>query len=258
MIELLDFDGHGYRVELDERGDPWFVAADICQLLGLANTTQAINRVDSDDLCIREVIDSLGRRQNANAVNEAGLYALIFQSRRPEALDFKKVVFSEVLPTLRKTGSYSVEPQSPELDREDILIIALEETRRAKALEERVAELAPAAKAWEKMEAARGDFSVAEASKILGRDTAIKTGPNKLMGWMRDNGWIYARDNLPIQAQVNCGRLTTKTVQYLRGETDAVSYSTRVTVKGLKDLHNKLGGTDPLAVQSKLALVVAS
>lgn len=86
----------------------WFVAIDIGNILELSDTRKSVLLLDEDDRNSIPVIDSLGRKQNTNIVNESGLYQLIFQSRKPKAKEFTRWVTSEVLPSIRKTGSYSV------------------------------------------------------------------------------------------------------------------------------------------------------
>ncbi|MBS5811347.1 MAG: ORF6C domain-containing protein [Sutterella sp.] len=87
---------------------PLFVAIDVATALGYKNTKDAVLRhVDSDDLLKSEITDSLGRKQIVNCVNESGMYALIFGSKLESAKRFKRWVTSEVLPAIRKTGSYS-------------------------------------------------------------------------------------------------------------------------------------------------------
>lgn len=107
----FDFESHAIRVQLAGT-EPWFNAGDVCDVLGYSNPWDAIAKhVEVDDLAKREVIDSIGRRQQANHVNESGLYALILGCAKPEAKRFKKWVTSEVLPAIRKTGGYR--PASP-------------------------------------------------------------------------------------------------------------------------------------------------
>ena len=104
----FQFEAHAVRVQVDELGQPWFNAADVCDALEMGNPSQAIkSHVDADDLQKLEVIDNLGRTQRANHVNESGLYALILGSTKDAAKRFKRWVTSEVLPTIRKTGAYS-------------------------------------------------------------------------------------------------------------------------------------------------------
>lgn len=93
-----------------KNGDPWFVAKDICDVLGLSNPTVALNALDQDE---RSKF-LLGRQGETNIINESGLYALIFRSNKPNARKFRKWITSEVLPSIRKTGKYAA-PVQPEL-----------------------------------------------------------------------------------------------------------------------------------------------
>ena len=104
----FQFEAHAVRVQVDGAGLPWFNASDVCDALEMGNPSQAIkSHVDADDLQKLEVIDNLGRTQRANHVNESGLYALILGSTKDAAKRFKRWVTGEVLPAIRKTGSYS-------------------------------------------------------------------------------------------------------------------------------------------------------
>jgi prophage antirepressor-like protein len=94
---------------------PWFVGKDVATALGYTKTENAIsNHVYKDDTLKRGVTDSLGRTQQMTIINESGLYALIFGSKLPSAVSFKRWVTSEVLPTLRKTGQFSMKTPSRE------------------------------------------------------------------------------------------------------------------------------------------------
>ena len=101
------FEDQDVRVVLDEDGEPWFLAVDVCSLLEVTNTTQALARLDDDE----RAMFNIGRQGSANTVNESGLFSLILGSRKPEAKKIKKWVTSEVLPSIRKTGSYSLQPK---------------------------------------------------------------------------------------------------------------------------------------------------
>ena len=95
---------------LERDGQIWFVAADVCKALEINNPSQALTRLDSDEKTT--LTNNEGRAgqgaQNYNIINESGLYSLILRSRKTEAKQFKKWVTSEVLPSIRKTGSYSL------------------------------------------------------------------------------------------------------------------------------------------------------
>ena len=95
--------------------NPLFCLADVCKVLDLGNPSQVKTRLD-DGVISNEVIpDSLGRQQEATFVNEDGLYDVILDSRKPQAKAFRKWITSEVLPSIRKTGSYSVTNAQPTL-----------------------------------------------------------------------------------------------------------------------------------------------
>lgn len=86
-------------------GTPLFVAKDICDALGISKYRDALTRLDEDERASISV-DTLGGKQSMIAVNESGLYTLVFQSRKPEAKAFRKWVTGEVLPNIRKHGFY--------------------------------------------------------------------------------------------------------------------------------------------------------
>ena len=102
------------RTVTDENGNPWFIAADVCKVLEIGNVSQAIARLDDDEkTLISNESQGFQSAPTMTIVNESGLYSLIMKSRKPEAKSFQKWVTSEVLPSIRKTGSYSVQQQPP-------------------------------------------------------------------------------------------------------------------------------------------------
>lgn len=109
MPDILpfQFDHHAIRVQLDGSGEPWFVAADVCAALELPETHKAVARLDDDEKG-RNSIPTPGGNQEMTVVNESGLFNLVLGSRKPEAKRFKRWVTHEVLPSIRKTGSYAV------------------------------------------------------------------------------------------------------------------------------------------------------
>lgn len=101
-IQKFDFKGAPLRTLTDKAGEPWFVAKDVCDILGHSNVSMALDRLDDDE---RSKFN-LGRQGETNIVNEAGLYVLVLSSRKPEAHEFKRWVTHEVLPSIRKHGGY--------------------------------------------------------------------------------------------------------------------------------------------------------
>ena len=102
------FEGFAVRT-IQAGGQLWFVASDVCSILDLGNISMACGRLDDDEKGISSVDTLFGGSQEMLTVNESGLYSLILTSRKPKAKAFKRWVTVEVLPTIRKTGSYSVQ-----------------------------------------------------------------------------------------------------------------------------------------------------
>lgn len=90
-------------------GNPFFCMTDVCKILEIKNVSDCKSRLRKDGVVTTEVIDSMGRKQNANFVNESNLYKLIFQSRKESAERFTEWVTSEVLPCIRKNGIYATD-----------------------------------------------------------------------------------------------------------------------------------------------------
>jgi prophage antirepressor-like protein len=120
-IRLFEHEQFGQvRVHLDEDGNPWWVAADVCRVLDLSNPTMALNTLDDDEKLTLSNIEGQtghGGAQFFNIINEPGLYSLILRSRKPEAKEFKRWLTHEVLPAIRKTGRY---------EHTDITVLGLE------------------------------------------------------------------------------------------------------------------------------------
>ncbi len=102
---VFKFDESVIRTVMKD-GEPWFIAKDLCDVLGLENPSKALEKLDQDEKGITNT-DTLGGLQQMLTVNESGVYSLAFTSRKPEAKRFRKWVTSEVLPEIRKTGRYS-------------------------------------------------------------------------------------------------------------------------------------------------------
>lgn len=122
--------------------EPWFVGKDVADILGYQNGSRDINRhVDEEDKRSDVAIHDGSQNRNMTIINESGLYALVFGSKLPSAKKFKRWVTSEVLPTLRKTGSYAKAPTDPR-QLLKLTIEAHEQTaQRVDVLEEKVSSL---------------------------------------------------------------------------------------------------------------------
>jgi prophage antirepressor-like protein len=139
----FEFESHALRVNLDAAGQPWFVAADVCAALELPETHKAIARLDDDEKG-RNSIPTPGGQQEMSVVNESGLYNLVLGSRKPEAKRFKRWITHEVLPSIRKTGSYTSTTSvaalpSPTQDRVSSLLLIGEAVARVPGVKHGIA-----------------------------------------------------------------------------------------------------------------------
>ncbi len=94
------------RIIKDEHGEPWWVARDVCDILGIGNISDAMGRLDDDERGSIQ-LNTPGGVQKVWGVNESGLYSLVNTSRKPQAKAFKRWVNHEVLPAIRRTGTYT-------------------------------------------------------------------------------------------------------------------------------------------------------
>jgi prophage antirepressor-like protein len=106
-IQAFDFKGHEVRTVIEQDGEPWWIAADVCDVLGLDQTSRAINRLDDHEKGVTTITTPGGPQQMA-IINESGLWSLVLTSRKAEAKAFKKWLTSVVIPALRKTGRYEM------------------------------------------------------------------------------------------------------------------------------------------------------
>lgn len=97
---------------IEQDGEPWFVGKDVCHALGISKHRDALASLD-DDEGRPVIVDTLGGRQEMACVSEPGVYRLVFRSRKPEAERFKRWLAHEVIPAIRRTGSYTVERPTP-------------------------------------------------------------------------------------------------------------------------------------------------
>jgi prophage antirepressor-like protein len=87
-------------------GEPHWILADVCKVLGISGTTRVAQRLDEDEVYLNHLTDTQGKHQEMYVVNESGLYSVILRSDKPEAKAFKRWITHEVLPSIRKTGGY--------------------------------------------------------------------------------------------------------------------------------------------------------
>lgn len=267
--DLMPFEYHAMPVRVVSiDGEPWFVLADLCKVLTLSAVGRVAARLD-EGVRRTHTLQTAGGAQQMTVVNESGMYEVVIRSDKAEAVEFRRWITGTVLPEIRRTGSYGAPAAVALPDRRQIaqMVIEaedradreaaarLEAERHARALE------APAA-AWSHMADSTGDYSVADAAKVLSRDPNISIGRDRLFAFMAAEGWVFRGPSgrggwRAYQTQVDCGRLTEKLgTPYLHeptGEMRLPDPTVRITAKGLAELHKRLGGAEPLAALAVIA-----
>ena len=122
-LQIFNSEEFGDIRTVTKDNEPMFCLADVCKALEISHVTDVKNRLKQDGVGTAEVIDSMGRKQNATFVNESNLYRVIFQSRKESAERFTDWVTSEVLPSIRKNGGYIAGQES--LSDDELLAKAL-------------------------------------------------------------------------------------------------------------------------------------
>ena len=244
-------------------GEPWFVGKDIADALGYKNTKDAISsHVDSDDKKIiqRSDIATLENNLPKSAfpfnftsaeipnrglavINESGLYALIFGSKLESAQRFKHWVTSEVLPVIRKTGSYQMQaPQGKEL----LALAVLEAQKTIEAQTAEIERMKPKEIFADAVAASHTSILIGDLAKLL-RQNGVETGQRRLFDWLRENGYLIKRKgsdwNMPTQRSMELGLFEVKesTVNNPDGSV-RTNRTTKVTGKGQQYFINKFIG----------------
>ena len=191
-IQLFNSAEFGELRAINRDGEPWFVAKDVCDALGLGNSRQALSRLDEDE---KGVIsnDTLGGVQEMASVNEPGLYTLVLSSRKPEARAFKRWVTHEVIPAIRRTGGYmeAKANETPEETMARAVLIAQDAIARKDAdisrLRANAAALAPKAGMYDACMDGERWMSVTEVARLLAQyDSSIRR--KDLYEWLRRDG----------------------------------------------------------------------
>lgn len=198
-------------------GEPWFVGKDVAEILGYSNTRKALaDHVDGEDKLDGVTIrDSIGREQSPVFINESGLYALIFGSKLESAQRFKHWVTSEVLPAIRKTGSYQA-PQGKEL----LALAVLEAQKTIEAQNAEIERMRPKEIFADAVKASDSSILIGDLAKLL-RQNGVDIGQKRLFEYLRNHGYLIKRKgsdwNMPTQKSMNMGLFEIKESTHIDG-----------------------------------------
>lgn len=234
------FEGTQVRTLTNANGDPLFIAADICKVLGISNSRDALARLDDDEKGV-VTTDTPGGPQQMAALTEPGLYALAMSSRKPQARPFVRWLAHEVVPSIRRRGGY-LTPEATEkalTDPDFIIKLATslkEERAHRQQLEAQAEANRPKIVFADAVTAAKTTILVGELAKLL-KQNGIDIGGTRLFAWMRRNGFLISRKgsdyNQPTQRAMDAGLFEVKETAITHSDGHVtVSRTPKVTGKG--------------------------
>lgn len=241
------------------KGEPWFVAADVCRALGLGNSSQAIAKLDDDEKSGVIISDPHGREQVTRFISESGLYALVLSSRKPEAKAFKRWITHEVIPAIRKTGGYIAGQET--MDDDQLLASALmvaqrkiaERNRQLEAANEKIKADAPKVLFAETVEKAETCISIGTLAKILNQ-AGLDIGERRLFERLRNDKWLNSKGrnwNVPSQKSMDMGLMRVHESTVSRSSGIQINKTPLITGKGQRFFHDLYA---PKATQERLPI----
>jgi anti-repressor protein len=242
-LQSFNFNGvHGVRV-VPTDGEPMFVARDICDILELGDTSKAVERL-SPSMKGTNTVRTPGGNQEMLTITEAGVYKLVFTSRKPEAERFTDWLASEVLPAIRKHGMYAT-PQTIEamLDDPDTMIKTLqvlkEERQKRLLLEAEKVQNAPLVAFAETCCASEDSLLIREVAKLASKHGVV-IGEKRLYIKLREWRMIRPGCTEPYQEYIDRGYF--EVVQNVKETSSGTMLfrTTRVTPKGQVYIINRL------------------
>lgn len=213
-------------------GEPWFVAKDVADKLGYAQTSNMMKRIDEED-SKSSILD--GMNMKSSLINESGLYSAIIGSKLDSAKRFKHWVTSEVLPSIRKNGGYiaNQENLTPEQIVANALIVAQNIiSQKNKQIEE----MRPKADFFDAVADSKTAIPMDEVAKILGFKDF---GRNNLFAFLRETGMLN-KWNVPYQKYVDCGWFRVIEQKYTKNGEEHISIKTLVYQKGVDAIRRKI------------------
>lgn len=235
MNELQVFNNEMFgnvRIILQDN-EPWFVAKDVCDCLEINNSRQALSRLDDDEKNSVILNDGIAGNPTKAIVNEYGLYSLVMSSRKPEAKEFKRWVTHEVLPSIRKYGTYSVDIPRTLPDALKLYANEIEAHNKTKALLE---EQKPKVLFADAVNASHTSILVGDLAKLL-RQNGLDIGQNRLFEKLRQEGYLIKQKgesyNMPTQRSMDMKLFEVKESTFTNPDGSThITKTSKVTGKG--------------------------
>lgn len=246
-LQTFNFNNQPVRtVQLNNQ--PYFNLKDVCEILGIGNPSKLKTRLKEDGLTTSEVIDSLGRTQQANFINESNLYKTIFQSRKEEAEQFTEWVTSEVLPAIRKNGVYLTDEKAYDITHNpqslaDLLLQAGEQLKQKEII---IQEMKPKALFADAVATADASILIGDLAKLI-KQNGHDIGQKRLFEWLRNHDYLIKSGNsknMPTQKsmELKLFEIKERTINNPDGSV-RITKTTKVTGKGQQYFINKFLGS---------------
>jgi prophage antirepressor-like protein len=223
-LTVQKFQDHDIR-NINREGNLWFVAKDICDVLEIQNSSDALTALDEDEKGVGEIY-TLGGPQNMSIISESGLYTLLVRSNKTQAKPFRKWVTQVVLPTIRKTGAYMSRPMT-QLEMAEAY---LESVKAQMRLEETNVKLLGENKALSDVIVDNHLMDFATFAKSSAKCIAMKIGRNDLFKLLRNKN-ILKSNNIPYQHFVDSGYFEVKQIKI--DSLNETKSKTFITKKGI-------------------------
>lgn len=240
-IVIFKNDEFGSVRTIEVNGEPYFVGKDVAEILGYSDPQKALKmHVDDDDKLTRQIVVS-GQNRNMYIINESGLYSLILSSKLPSAKRFKRWVTSEVLPAIRKTGSYILQEKVDSYLIENPAERArrwAEEYEEKAALETKIKQDEPLVDFANRVSNASNTIDIGMLAKLLNEEN-IPIGRNRLFEWLRKNKFLR-KNNEPYQKYIDNGVFDYIEYTYNTAYGEKTGGKTVVTGKGQIYITEKL------------------
>lgn len=211
-LKLFENPEFGSIRVIEKDGEPWFVLSDVCKVLGLTTPARVAERLEDDEKGV-SLIHTLGGEQKMTIINEAGLYSVILRSDKPIAKPFRRWVTHEVVPSIRKTGSYSIAQDSYMID--DPVERAkrwIEERQERDKLAAQIEADKPKVIFSDAVSASTSTILIGDLAKIL-KQNGVNIGQKRLFEWMREHGYLIKSGNsknMPTQRSMEMGLFEVK------------------------------------------------
>ncbi|QEA48103.1 phage repressor protein/antirepressor Ant [Leuconostoc lactis] len=248
-VTVFNFEANEVRTVIIDN-EAWFVGKDVAQALGYQDTPKAIKQhVDSDDRLTltgqNAHLENLPNR-GVVGVNESGVYSLIFGSKLESAKQFKKWVTSEVLPAIRKHGTYMTNEKAEALinrPNDTLADLLIQAGEQLKAKDVQISEMKPKALFADAVSASQTSILVGELAKLL-KQNGVEIGANRLFTWLRESGYLIRRKgtdyNMPTQRSMELELFEIKEHNHINSNGVNVTTKTpKVTGKGQQYFINK-------------------